>query len=200
MTVVALVGGFGAPPALLRPLRDHLRSAGHTVNVAPLGLNVDCGEKTVGRLTSWVQELHGGNPVIVVGHSRGGQLGRVLSVRKPELVTQLVTVCTPWSIGPPERPGVGSVTAVLKRVRQAGLPIMGSIECADGPCCSAYRQDVAAKPSVRWSALWSSTDRVAGDDGRPPRLADDIIDIRTSHTGAVTSRVGRETIAATLRP
>jgi pimeloyl-ACP methyl ester carboxylesterase len=106
---VALVGGFGAPPALLRRLRDALRGAGHTVRVAPLGFNVDCSEATVQRLDAWIGDVFGDAPVVLVGHSRGGQLARVVAVRHPDTVTRLITVATPWALGPPDRPGVAAV-------------------------------------------------------------------------------------------
>jgi pimeloyl-ACP methyl ester carboxylesterase len=197
---VALVGGFGAPPALLRPLRDALRADGFDVAIAPLGLNTDCGEKTVQRLELWLEEFgDSGPPLAIVGHSRGGQLGRVVAVRRPDLVACLITVVTPWALGPPDRPGVAAVTRVVRGARRLGVNVMGSIDCATGDCCVDYRRDVAAKPPARWTALWSSTDRVAGDDGRPPRATDNAVDIRTSHTGAVTSPAGKEAVLAELR-
>lgn len=196
---VALVGGFGAPPALLRPLRDALRREGHTVRVAPLGFNVDCGEATVQRLDAWLRDTFGDAPVAVVGHSRGGQLGRVIAARRPDTVTRLVTVNTPWSIGPPDRPGVAAVGAVLRGLRSRGLDVMGSIDCGTGACCVEFRRDVAAKPQARWSALWSTTDRFAGGDARPPRAADNVVDTRTGHVGAVTSQQGIAAIVAELR-
>ena len=196
---VALVGGFGAPAALLRSLRDALRAAGHNVRVAPLGLNLDCGEATVQRLDGWMRDAFAGEPVAIVGHSRGGHLGRVLAVREPETVTRLVTVATPWTIGPPARPGVSAGAGALRALRRRGVNVMGSIDCATGSCCVDYRRDAAAKPAARWSALWSSTDRFAGDDSRPPREADNAIDLRTGHVGAVTNASAIARIVEELR-
>ncbi|HVT76656.1 MAG TPA: alpha/beta hydrolase [Acidimicrobiales bacterium] len=195
---VALVGGFGAPPALLRPLRDGLRAAGHDVRVAPLGFNLDCGEATVQRLESWLDEFASGDHVALVGHSRGGQLGRVVAVRRPDLVARLVTVVTPWSIGAPDRPGVDQVAAALRGLRARGINLMGALDCGTAPCCARFRDDVAAKPAARWAALWSSRDRFAGDDAHPPQAADNALDIRTGHVGAVTTKTGIAAIAAEL--
>jgi triacylglycerol lipase len=196
---VALVGGFGAPPALLRPLRDALRSAGHTVRVAPLGLNLDCGEVTAQRLDAWVGDVFADAPVAIVGHSRGGHVARVVAVRRPDNVTRLVTVATPWTIGPPDRPGVAAVAGVVRTLRRRGLKLMGSIDCASGTCCADYRRDVVKKPAARWSALWSSTDRFAGDDARAPREADNAVDLRVGHVGAVTNAGAIARIVAELR-
>jgi pimeloyl-ACP methyl ester carboxylesterase len=196
---VALVGGFGAPPALLRPLRDAVRGAGHNVRVAPLGLNLDCGEATVQRVDAWIRDALGDAPVALVGHSRGGHLGRVIAVRRPDTITRLVTIATPWTIGPPARPGVAAVAGALRALRRRGLNVMGSLDCATGSCCVDYRRDVAAKPAARWSALWSSTDRFAGDDARPPREADNAVDLRTGHVGAVTNAAAIARIVGELR-
>jgi hypothetical protein len=64
--------------------------------------------------------------------------------------------------------------------------LMGSLDCATGECCVEFRRDVAGKPAARWTALWSSTDRFAGEDARPPREADNALDLRTGHVGVVT--------------
>jgi pimeloyl-ACP methyl ester carboxylesterase len=195
---VALVGGFGAPPVLLRPLRDALRRDGYDVGVAPLGFNVDCGEATVQRLESWLEAFAAGEKVSIVGHSRGGQLGRVMAVRRPDLVRRLVTVVTPWAIGPPDRPGVEMVAGVMRSLRKRGLPAIGAIDCGTGDCCLRFRTDVDKKPAMPWTALWSSRDRFAGDDARPPRAADNARDIRTGHVGAVTTASGIAAVVAEL--
>jgi len=188
-----LVAGFGVPTSSMLPLARGLRAAGHRPRIARTGLNVDCGERTVSRL---LDSLDG--PVALVGHSRGGQLARVAAVRRPDLVTRLVTVGTPWSIGPPDRPGVARVTRAVRAARRHGLPLLASIECADGPCCEAYRADLRRRPDAPWVALWSSADRVAGDDARPPIEATSSRDVGGSHLGLVLSHRGRRAIAEAL--
>jgi pimeloyl-ACP methyl ester carboxylesterase len=168
-----LVGGFGLPSTYLRPLARRIGG-----RVARLGMNVDCGERSVQRL---VEQLEPGSTVI--GHSRGGQLGLVAAVRRPDLVHRLITAATPWSIGPPDRPGVAAAASGIRALRRRGIDVMASIECRDGACCEQYRADLLRTPEARWSALWSSTDSIAGDDGRPPAGADEVIDGRTSHLG-----------------
>ncbi|MDQ2648609.1 MAG: alpha/beta fold hydrolase [Actinomycetota bacterium] len=193
---VVLLAGFGLPPATLRPLANTLRAGGHEVHVAPLGLNIDCGERTTRAVLGLVDELRA---TAIVGHSRGGQLGLVAAVRRPDLIRALVTVGTPWSIGPPEKPGVEQVAKALRFVRHRGLDLMPSLECGQGPCCTAFRADLLATPTATWTALWSSTDRVAGDEGRPPRSADEEFDLRLGHLAMVTTPRGRRAIADRLR-
>lgn len=185
---VILVGGFGAPRSLLVPLRRSLTRAGYDADIAPLGFNLACGESAVATLERSI-EARGGQ-MTIIGHSRGGQLGRVLAVRRPDLVSRLISVATPWSIGPPDRVGVRAVTRVVRAVRDRGISVIGAIDCASGDCCARFRTDMNAKPSCWWIALWSSIDRIARGDGRPPTIADVVIDIRTSHVGAVRSPAG----------
>ena len=193
---VILAGGFGVPPSALTPLRRHLDAAGYDVVIAPLGFNVDCGERAVERLLELVDTDDA--PVAVVGHSRGGQLARVAAVRRPDRVAALVTAGTPWRMGPPQRPGVGAVAAGLRWARARGVDLLPSIDCATADCCVAFRRDVEEKPAAQWTALWSSRDRVAGDDGKPPASADVEIDTRTSHLGFIRDRRGQVAITDAL--
>lgn len=195
---VLLVGGFGVPASTLAPLRRWLRGGGYDAQIAPLGLNVDCTERSVERLAASVT-----GPVTLVGHSRGGLQARVLAVRRPAGVDRLVTVATPWIVGPPPGRGI-EVTASL--VRRTGL--VPSIDCATGACCDQVRADVARRPRARWTLLWSSRDEVAGERSQPAAAvgpADDdlreveAIDVGTTHLGAVLSVAGWRAIAAALR-
>ncbi|HEX4906680.1 MAG TPA: alpha/beta hydrolase [Acidimicrobiales bacterium] len=195
-TSVVLVAGFGAPSRSLTPLRAALQRAGADVRVAPTGLNLDCGEATVRRLVEHVRGI--GRSITLIGHSRGGQLARVIAVRHPELVERLITVGTPWTIGPPDRPGVAMGTAMVRGLRRLGVPVMGSIDCAAGECCTDYRRDLTAPLTVRWVAVWSSRDRVAGEDSRPPTDADVVLDVDASHLGLVRSEAGVAAIRSAL--
>lgn len=188
---VVLVGGFACPPALLRPLAKDLRRLGHTVAVAPLGLNMACGEASTAVVSTLVEDLSRSSACLaLVGHSRGGQLARVVAVRQPEIVDRLVTVATPWTIGPPDRPGVRAATRAIRAARRRGIDVMASIDCTAGPCCDRFRVDLDRKPRARWIALWSARDRIAGAGGRPPVSADVTVDTGLSHVGAITSSGG----------
>jgi pimeloyl-ACP methyl ester carboxylesterase len=197
---VVLVAGFGAPTVTLRPLARTLRHAGYRVTVAPTGLNLDCGERTVGRLERVVEDfaVRTGGPAALVGHSRGGQLARVLAVRRPDLVDRLVTAGTPWTIGPPDRPGVATVARVLRRARALGVDLLPSLDCGHADCCTTFREDLHRKPTARWTALWSSMDRMAGADAAPPAEADESVDVGVSHLGLVTSHAGRGAVRMAL--
>ena len=139
-----------------------------------------------------------GEPVTLIGHSRGGQLARVVAARYPDMVERLITVGTPWTIGPPDRPGVALGTAVVRGLRRLGVSVMGSIDCATGECCTDYRRDLTAPLAARWVAIWSSRDRIAGEDSRPPAEADVVLDVDASHLGLVRSEAGIAAIRSAL--
>lgn len=199
---VVLVPGFAIPGSSLAPLARWLRWGGWRTAVVPLGFNVDCGERAVGRVVDVLEQgaAQTGAPVAVIGHSRGGQLARVATVRRPELVSSLITVATPWTVGPPDRPGVEAVARAVRIARRGGFRGWASIDCARGACCSRFRTDLRRVPEPPWTAIWSSTDGIAGDDAQPPAEAPVTVDIRTSHTGAVLSVAGWRAIAAALTP
>lgn len=169
----------------MAPLGRALRARGHEVTVAPTGMNVDCGEATVERLVAGLVA-----PTAIVGHSRGGQLGLVVAVRRPDLVPRLVTVATPWSLGPPDRPGVTAIARAIRALHRRGVRILPSIDCATASCCDRFRTDLDRTPAAHWTALWSSHDRVAGADGVPPDRADVTHDIGGGHLGMVLRERG----------
>ena len=94
---VLLIPGFMAGDNSLSVLNGWLRRQGFRVHGSGITRNVECSEKAVGRLSARVAELSDryGQPVAVIGHSRGGTYGRVLAVRHPELVDHVITLGSP---------------------------------------------------------------------------------------------------------
>lgn len=180
-----LVGGFGVPPFVLRPLA---RDVGGTI--VPTGLTIGCGEVEARKVIDAIDRSDG--PVTLIGHSRGGQLAHVAARRRPDRVIHLVTAGTPRTIGPPDRPGVAVTASILRRIPN---PI--GLDCATADCCAAFRRDLATRVAVPWTALWSRRDRIV-----PPHdaLLDGAnqIEIDATHLGLVTSRQGRNAIARVL--
>ena len=177
------------------PLAGDLTRLGHDVSIAPLGLNMDCGEGTMAPLLAVVDERR---PEVLIGHSRGGQLAVVAAVRRPDLIEQVITVGTPWAVGPPNRFGVPQMAAVLRRAGPRAGRLMAAVDCGTADCCSELRADLDRPPVAHWTALWSSRDRIAGVLGRPPANADDEEDLRLGHLRMIVGRRGRQAIMAHL--
>ena len=150
---VLLVPGFMAGDQSLAALRGWLRRRGSDTAAAGIRLNVDCAERAVRRLETRLCQLvaRTDRRVVVLGQSRGGELGRVLAVRHPGRVSTLVMlgspVLDPLSVGRVVLTAVRSVA----RLGDMGVPGTFSSQCADGACCAAFRDDLRAvlPPSVR---------------------------------------------------
>jgi triacylglycerol lipase len=100
--------------------------------------------------------------VVIIGQSRGGELGRVLAVRNPDLVGSLVMlgspVLDPLSVGPTVMRAVRSVA----RLGDLGVPRVFSSECGDGACCAEFRSDLKAPlpAEVNAVAIYSKSDGI----------------------------------------
>src|SRR5947209_19796348 len=83
---VLLIPGFMAGDQSLAVLRGWLRRRGSRTATAGIRLNADCSEKAIQGIETRLRRLalRAQRKVIVIGQSRGGELGRVLAVRNPE--------------------------------------------------------------------------------------------------------------------
>ena len=85
---VMLIPGFLAGDTSLTRMAVWLRTGGYELARSGIAWNTGCMEETVqrleGRLEEAVQRI--GQPALIVGQSRGGAIGRALSVLRPDLV------------------------------------------------------------------------------------------------------------------
>ncbi len=81
-----------------------------------------------------------------------------------------------------------------RRQRDASTRVPLALDCADGDCCAAFRADLAEPVQVPWTAIWSRADRIV-----PPTEARhegaDLVEVKASHLGLVTTDHGRAAIA-----
>jgi triacylglycerol lipase len=181
-----LIPGFMAGDPSLGVLRQWLRRRGHRVRMSGIRTNVGCAEAIVGKLEKRLAALaqDAGEPVFLIGQSRGGALARSLAVRKPRSVAGLVM------LGSPVADSLAVSTQVLRTVRwvaalgDAGVPGVFSSTCKDGACCADFRAELAAPipSSVRATAVYSRSDGIV--DWRAcvdPRA--DPVEVASSHCG-----------------
>jgi triacylglycerol lipase len=183
---VLLVPGFMTGDMSMAVLRGWLRHRGSRTSSAGIRLNIDCAERAVGRLEVPLRKLadRTGRRVVVIGQSRGGELARVLAVRNPDVVSTLVMLGSPV-LGPLN---VGKlVMRVLRSVAclgDLGVPGMLSMQCADGECCAAFREDLREPltSDVRAVAIYSRSDGcVSWQACLDPGARQ--IEVQSSHTG-----------------
>lgn len=188
---VLLVPGFMAGDDSLTILRGWLGRLGSHTATAGIRLNVDCGERAVGGLEGRLRRLaeRSDRRVVVIGQSRGGELGRVLAVRNPDLVGTLVTlgspVLDPLSVGPVVMRAVRSVA----RLGDLGVPGTFSTRCADGDCCAAFRDDLQAElpASLRAVSIYSRSDGIVSWRACLDPSAEHV-EVESSHTGMSVNR------------
>jgi triacylglycerol lipase len=192
---VLLVPGFMAGDQSLSVLAGWLRRRGSRTARAGMLLNTDCAERAVGGIESRLRRLaeRADGRVVLIGQSRGGELARVVALRNPDLVSTLVMlgspVLNPLSVGPTV---LGAVRSVA-RLGDFGVPGMLSSECADGPCCAGFREDLLAPlpPAVRAVAIYSRSDGIVSWEACLDPSAEQI-EVESSHGGmSVNARVYR---------
>ena len=180
-----LLPGFMAGDPSLTILRQWLRRRGHRVRMSGIRTNIGCAEAIVSkldaRLAALVEET--GEPVFLIGQSRGGALARALAVRNPDSVAGLAM------LGSPVADSLAVSTQVLRTVRwvaalgDAGVPGVFSSTCKDGACCADFRAQLAAPlAGVRATAIYSRSDGIVDWRACVDPLAD-AVEVSSSHCG-----------------
>jgi pimeloyl-ACP methyl ester carboxylesterase len=159
---VLLVPGFGGGDLTLAVLRCWLRRRGYVPGRARLGLNVGCSSVLVDRLEHRVAaHVHAtGRPVVLVGHSRGGWLARLVAVRRPDLVAGLVMLGSPVLDPLACHPVVTRACRALVAAGRLGLRGVLDAECLEGPCRETTSAGLAAPLPMPAVAVFSRTDAV----------------------------------------
>jgi len=98
---VVLVPGFLASDASMVEMHRWLKRVGYDARMSRIGRNADCPDVLLEileeRVASVAEET--GRSVTLIGHSLGGIMARALAVKRPEIVSQVIT------LGSPVRPG-----------------------------------------------------------------------------------------------
>jgi pimeloyl-ACP methyl ester carboxylesterase len=189
---VLLIPGFMAGDVSLTVLAGWLRRRGHSVRTSGIRLNVGCSGRELDRLDAVLAAF--GEPVVLIGQSRGGTLARALAARNPDAVAALVT------LGSPVLDPLAIAPQVLRTVRSVaflgdlGVGGLFSTECREGACCSEFRA-LLRRPLTSDApalAVYSRSDAIV--DWRACLDPDaDCVEIDGSHCGmAVNAQVYRE--------
>ena len=189
---VLLIPGFMAGDASLTVLAGWLRRRGHSVRTSGIRLNVGCSGRELERLDAVLAAF--GEPVVLIGQSRGGTLARALAARHPEAVAALVTLGSPVLDPLAASPHVLRTVRAVAFLGDLGVRGVFSTDCQDGVCCSEFRELLrrplpGGAPAL---AIYSRTDAIV--DWRAcldPHS--DCVEIDGSHCGmAVNADVYRE--------
>jgi len=182
---VLLVPGFGCGDRTLTLTSRWLRARGYRPAAAGIGLNVGCTTDLVARIEQRLEEHVEltGRRVVVLGQSRGGWLGRLVAVRRPDLVRALVLLGSPVLDPLGVRASVLRTVYLLARLSALGLSGLLDDDCLSGDCYRTSATDLAAPlpTGIPALAVYSRLDGVV-----PWHLCQDpyaeCVEIASSHT------------------
>lgn len=193
---VLIIPGFMSGPRKAAPLARVLRASGWAVEVANVGRNAGPAYDTVDAATRGIERLAEltGQRVAVVGHSRGGQFGRVLGYRHPELIHRVVAVSAPLQTKYPPFFLVKLPAETLDRIWRTGVLGRVYVEREQAVDDDRYR---ALAPEVELVSIFSRSDGIVDwrytfdDQAR-------MVEITATHLGIMQSIAGVRAIATEL--
>lgn len=175
--------GFLATDRTTLGLQRALAAEGYRVTGWSMGVNNGARADTLEKIAARIERFGDGAPVILVGWSLGGVFAREVAKARPDLVSKVVTMGSPFS-GDPRG---NNVWRLYERI--AGHPV-------DAPPIESILHE---KPRVPTLALWSRRDGIVavactrGNEGESDRQ----IELDCSHMGfAVSGRAYPKIVAA----
>lgn len=162
------------------------------IEVARVGRNANTSSVGVSRVIDALDSAD--EPAVLIGHSRRGQQSRVAAYRRPDQVSQLITLGSPVRAHLPRQ---AALRASVETIRLLRFLPFGPSE--DSAVEAAYEQDLLAPfdVDVPWATIWSRIDGVIEwqaclDDSAASR------EINCSHSGMIASVASFRAITAVL--
>jgi triacylglycerol lipase len=188
---VLLIPGFLAGDGTLGTMTQWLRANGYRTRRAGIRANLDCSEAACARLETRLESLAEatGQRVAIIGQSRGGVFARALGVRRPDLVSGIVTLGSPTVSQLRVHPVVLANVLVVGALGSGRIPGMFTWRCLRGECCATFRAQLAGDfpPEVGYTALYSKTDGIV-DWRACLDPAAELVEVRASHVGMGMNR------------
>ena len=190
---VVLVPGFLAGDGSLRFMAAALRRQGFRTYRSHIHANVGCTLSAAAQLEGRLESiaLRRGGRVQIIGHSLGGMLARGLAVRRPDLISSVVTLGSPMLAPGAHHASLARSVDVLVRLSRAGVPGLMSEDCVAGLCArqSFDESRLPIPPSVAFTAIYSRRDGIVDWRACIDPLAT-AVEVTTSHIGmAIDPRV-----------
>jgi triacylglycerol lipase len=198
---VMLIPGFLAGDGSLGTMTHWLRAAGYHTRRAGIRANVACSAAACERLEARLEGFaeYTGQPVTIIGQSRGGVFARALAVKRPDLVAGIITLGSPTVSQLRIHPLVLAQVGLVSALGSAHLlPGLFTWQCLRGRCCEDFRRAIAGPfpADVPYTALYSRSDGVVDWRSCLDPAAEQV-EVRASHCGmAVNAGVYREIASA----
>jgi len=198
---VVVLGGLGETDPCLKPMVRWLERLGYDVTGYTLRAGMGCSQRTVDSLERRIRILAdgAGEPVRIVGHSRGGQFGRAVGVQAPDVVGQLVTLGTPFDLWGGLTPPMTAMAWGLAAAGSAGVPGLLGLACLVGGCCRDFRASLrAAWPDdVPFTSIYSRSDGAVPWRSAHDPYADNVV-VRGGHVSLLCSAAAQRAVADAL--
>jgi len=161
-SAVIVVPGFMGTDMYLQEIYYWLRRIGYRPYMSRIGLNAECVNTLVDRLSETITKAQAetGGRVHLIGHSLGGVIARSAAAQRPDRVASVITLGSPFR-------GIRSHPLVLaagERVRERMRRKNGDLQpdCYTGYCgCAAVTAVQRGLPeTVLQSALYTKSDGV----------------------------------------
>jgi triacylglycerol lipase len=184
---VVLVPGFMAGDYSLLGMSRTLRERGFRTYRSHITANIGCTLDAAAELEERIESIaiKRDSRVRVVGHSLGGMLARGLAVRRPDLVSGIVTMGSPMLAPGAHHLLLTAGVDVLVRLSRAGVPGLMAEECVAGSCARQSFEESRAPlpPGVAFTALYSRSDGIVDWRACIDPVADRVVEVDVSHLG-----------------
>ena len=183
---VLLVPGFLAGDGTLVLMSRSLRAQGFRTYRSQIRSNIGCTLTAAAQLEARLESIamRRGTRVQIVGHSLGGMLARGIAVRRPDLVSNIVTMGSPMLAPGAHHVSLAASVELLVRLSRAGIPGLMAEDCVRGSCArqSFGESRLPVPAGVGFTAIYSRRDGIV--DWRacvdPAATA---LEVTTSHLG-----------------
>jgi pimeloyl-ACP methyl ester carboxylesterase len=159
-----LVPGFLSGDFALAPMTEALRRRGHWTSKSGIAPNIGCTQELADALERRLEHAaeRTGHKVAIVGWSRGGTLGKIVTSRRPELVAALITLGTPNTDPLAVNATLAAQLQILTRLHSLGFPGVLGDDCLSGECAREVRGwlDADFPPGIPYTSVFSLDDGV----------------------------------------
>jgi len=221
--VVLVLPGLFGNDFYLTPLRTWLRKIGYRPEMSMLAVNAGCARRLFDQVTTRIERVldRTQQPLVVVGHSRGGMLGKAIVSQlhaQGRPVSDFIALGSPvggmlrigaagiaeatraFNAGP-ARPTQSGPTLAAPGVMQVGQAVMRMLDpnCAS-PLCGCEYMDALLAPmpdSVQATSIYSSEDPIVPPSASQLMDADNHV-VTGSHSGLVVNQAVFGILARTL--
>jgi pimeloyl-ACP methyl ester carboxylesterase len=183
---VLLVPGFLAGDGTLALMSRALRAQGFRTYRSHIHANIGCTLNAAAQLEGRLESIaiRRGSRVQVVGHSLGGMLARGVAVRRPDLVSNVVTLGSPMLAPGAHHRSLSASVEMLVRLSKAGVPGLMAEDCVAGSCArQSFEECRAPLPAgIGFTAVYSRRDGIVDWRACVDPLAHQV-EVAASHLG-----------------